>query len=292
MQLSAQLPFGIFCILFTHCARVTAVCSAPCDEIAPVYGLAPLASITGGGQSPAGDAPISSTAPPLVNPPATSTPPVVIQPPPSSTSTPANPPATSTPPVVIQPPPSSTSTPANPPATSTPPVAIQLTSSTSTPVPPSTTASSATPTSTPSLISSASTPTSVLSADPLGIFGPSTYTGVPTTTPLSVTASSSAVTPVIQSSTTSNFSFAKSNSSASATVPASITQCGSCRVLAEQVQVYFWPTASVKNNCARGASVNPFQTGVPYASNASNIQSLAPQVNGSPTTTVVEGYTL
>lgn len=47
----------------------------------------------------------------------------------------------------------------------------------------------------------------------------------------------------------------------------------------------------MKNDCPRGAYVNPFQTGVPYASNASRIQSLAPQAANSPTTTVVDGYT-
>lgn len=96
---------------------------------------------------------------------------------------------------------------------------------------------------------------------------------------------------VVQSITTSSVNSTASKSSASVTVPASITQCGSCRVLADQVQVYYWPTASVKNDCARGASINPFQTGVPYASNASRIQSLAPQVVDSPTTTIVDGYT-
>ena len=38
--------------------------------------------------------------------------------------------------------------------------------------------------------------------------------------------------------------------------------------------------------------MSPFQTGVPYASNASRIQALAPQVAGGPTINVVDGYTL
>ncbi|KAF6230532.1 hypothetical protein HO133_004876 [Letharia lupina] len=103
-------------------------------------------------------------------------------------------------------------------------------------------------------------------------------------------ASSNATSPVTQSTAASYISSAASSSSASATVPASITQCGNCRVLADQVQVYYWPTASVKNNCARGASINPFQTGVPYASNASRIQALATQVTNGPTA-VLDGHT-
>lgn len=38
--------------------------------------------------------------------------------------------------------------------------------------------------------------------------------------------------------------------------------------------------------------MSPFETGVPYASNASRIQTLAPQVADGPTTNVVDGFTL
>ncbi|CAD6587759.1 MAG: hypothetical protein ASARMPRED_003247 [Alectoria sarmentosa] len=247
MQLPTQLPFGILCILFTHLARVSAVCSTlPCDENVPVYGVdnPPLYSgtIT---SAQVGETPVVSTTSPaaVVNPPVTT---------------------------AAQ-------------QSSTPPAAVPPTSSISTPVFPPTTASSASPISTPSII---------LSAVPTVIYNPLSSVGVPTVTPPSLTIASSDATPsVIQSTPASLVSSRAFNSSASATVPASITQCGNCRVLADQVQVYYWPTASVKNDCARGASVSPFQTGVPYASNASRIQALAPQVAESPITTVVDGHT-
>lgn len=154
-------------------------------------------------------------------------------------------------------------------------------SSASTPILAPTTASSTMPMSTPILKSPAAKlaklPSKILD-EPTVASSQSPSMGGPIVPPPSTTASS--------------VSSAASNTSASVSVPASITQCGSCRVLADQVQVYYWSTASVKNDCARGASVNPFQTGVPYASNASRIQSLAPQGADSPTTTVVDRYTL
>lgn len=238
MQLPTRLPVGILCILFTHCARITAVCpTLPCDENVPVYGVdnAPLSSSS-----------VSSTLG-------------------GKTSV----------------------------VSTTSPAAISSTTSISTPVLPPTTASSATLTSTPTLIPLTATLTSTPSAEPVVVSSPWSSTGVPIVTPSSITAASSNATyPVIQSTTVSSVGSAAFNSSASASVPASITQCGSCRVLADQVQVFYWPTASVKNDCARGASVSPFQTDVPYASNASRIQTLAAQVADSDATTVVDGYTL
>lgn len=229
MQLPPQLPFGILCILFTHHARVTAVCpTVPCDENAPVYGVAPAPLESGA----------VSSAPPAEGPVVSTTSPAIIV----SSSQPILPPGLAPP-----------------------------TSSVSTPILPPTTASSVMPT--PTVASSQSSSTPIVTAS-------------------STMASSSVTSMAIQSTLASSVSSAASNSSASVSVPASITQCGSCRVLADQVQVYYWPTASVKNDCARGASVNPFQTGVPYASNASRIQSLAPQGADSPTTTVVDGFTL
>ena len=38
--------------------------------------------------------------------------------------------------------------------------------------------------------------------------------------------------------------------------------------------------------------MSPFETGVPYASNASSIRALAPQVADGPTTNIVDGHTL
>lgn len=243
MQLPIQLPFGILCILFTHYARVTALCpTPPCNENAPVYGVAPPPLDSGAASStPAVQGPIVSST--------SSAPPAAVV---SSSQ------------LII------------------PPGLAPPTSSTSTPILPPTTASSVIPTS----ISE-----NMLPAAKLGNSQSSSMTGY--TVPPSSTTASSSVTALATPSTTASYAnFATLNSSASVSVPASITQCGSCRVLADQVQVYYWPTASVKNNCARGASVDPFQTGVPYASNASRIQSLAPQGADSPTTTVVDGHTL
>ena len=166
-----------------------------------------------------------------------------------------------------------------------PPVVSPSTSSISTPILPPTTASSAMSTSI--LIQSSEPP-----EKPTVVSSQLSSMGGPIATPPSTTVSSSANSTPNQSTLASSVSSVASNSSASVTVPASITQCGSCRVLADQVQVYYWPTASVKNDCARGASVSPFQTSVPYASNASRIQSLASQGADNPTTTVVDGYTL
>ncbi len=268
MQIFTQLPVGILCILFAHCARVTAVCpTLPCSEDVPVYGTAPPVEPEGPSTTPVSRTQARKT------------------------------PLSSTIPVVIAP-----TTKSNP-----PPAPILSTSSTSTPVPPTTTASSTTPISTPSSIPPAATPTSTPTAEPTATYIASSSTGIPTSTPLSTTAtsevptvtfpsttavSSKALSSVNQSTTAFPFGTAASNSSVSATVPASITQCGGCRVLADQVQVYYWPTASVKNDCARGVSVSPFETGVPYAANASKIQSLAPQVVSGLTTNVVDGHTL
>ena len=254
MQLPTNLPYGILCILFTHFTQVTAVCpTLPCSENVPVYGVDSV---------PIYSSTLSSTL--LV----------------STTSHAAMISVTSQTMKSAQ-------------EQSTTPVDVSSTSSLSTLGLLSTTASSATPTSTPTRISPAPTLTSTPSAEPIVVSSPRSTTEVPTVTPSSVTAASSnATSPIIQSTTASSVRSVAFNSSASVTVPASITQCGSCRVLADQVQVYYWPTASVKNDCARGVSVSPFETGVPYASNASRIQSLASRVADSPTTTVVDGYTL
>ena len=276
MLSSTRLPFGILCILFTHCARVTAVCpTLPCSENAPVYGAAPpdtfyysSTSTPVSGKTPVADAPLSSTTPTAENTP-------IVKPH-----------------IAL-----------GPPAAVTP-----STSDTPPPLPPSTTASSTTPISTPSLIPTTSTPISTPTSTPTSIpstkpsekssVEPSSYsslssTGPPTTTPPSISATSSQTnSSVTQSPTTLSADPSRYNVSASATVPASITQCGGCRVRADQVQVYYWPTASVRSDCARGVSVSPFETGVPYASNASRIQTLAPQVADGPTTRVVDGFTL
>ena len=268
MLSSTRLPFGILCILFTHCARVTAVCPMPCTQNAPVYGALPESTFSSssksvGGETPVGDTPLPSTTPPAektttFKPYVPSSSPIEVTPSTSSTS-PSLLPSTTT---------SSTTsilTPSQIPPTSTP----TLTPTSSPPTKPS-----GKPSVEPSIISSLYS------------------TGAPTTIiPSNTTTSSQASFSVTQPTTTLSAGSASYNGSTSATVPASITQCGGCRVRADQVQVYYWPTASVRSDCARGVSVSPFETGIPYASNASRIQALAPQVDG-PTTNVVDGFTL
>ena len=69
------------------------------------------------------------------------------------------------------------------------------------------------------------------------------------------------------------------------------TNCGQCSVLAEQVQVYYWPTQSVKNDCARASSV-VIQSSLTYGINATKTLSPSGSVGGGLTTDVVDGFTL
>ena len=76
-----------------------------------------------------------------------------------------------------------------------------------------------------------------------------------------------------------------SRSSANAT---SSTNCGPCSVAAEQVQVYYWPTASVKSDCPRAASAILPQDSQTYASNATTTLTAS---TGQITTDVIDGFT-
>ena len=73
---------------------------------------------------------------------------------------------------------------------------------------------------------------------------------------------------------------------------ATSTSCGQCSVMAEQVQVFYWPTASIKTNCARASSALPFQTGPVYATNAtSNATRTVSPLGGDGAIDVISGFT-
>ena len=71
----------------------------------------------------------------------------------------------------------------------------------------------------------------------------------------------------------------------------STTSCGQCSVLAEQVQVYYWPTQSVHSDCARASSV-VLQSSLTYGINATKTLSPSASAGGGLTTDVVDGFTL
>ena len=71
----------------------------------------------------------------------------------------------------------------------------------------------------------------------------------------------------------------------------STTSCGQCSVLAEQVQVYYWPTQSVHSDCARASSV-VLQSTLTYGINATKTLSPSASAGGGLTTDVVDGFTL
>ena len=71
----------------------------------------------------------------------------------------------------------------------------------------------------------------------------------------------------------------------------STTNCGQCSVLAEQVQVYYWPTQSVKSDCARASSV-VLQSSLTYGINATKTLSPSASAGGGLSTDVVDGFTL
>ncbi|KAK0510666.1 hypothetical protein JMJ35_007098 [Cladonia borealis] len=70
----------------------------------------------------------------------------------------------------------------------------------------------------------------------------------------------------------------------------STTSCGQCSVLAEQVQVYYWPTQSVHSDCARASSV-VLQSSLTYGINATKTLSPSASAGGGLTTDVVDGFT-
>lgn len=63
--------------------------------------------------------------------------------------------------------------------------------------------------------------------------------------------------------------------------------------MADQVQVYYWPTASVRSNCARASAAASYQSAPYYAANATTnaTQSLTALASAG-STDVVNGFTL
>ena len=62
--------------------------------------------------------------------------------------------------------------------------------------------------------------------------------------------------------------------------------------MAEQVQVFYWPTASVKTDCARATSTIPFQSGPIYAANATtNATKTINALGGDGAIDVINGFT-
>ena len=62
--------------------------------------------------------------------------------------------------------------------------------------------------------------------------------------------------------------------------------------MAEQVQVFYWPTASIKTNCARASSAIPAQTGPIYAANATtNATKTVNALGGDGSIDVINGFT-
>ena len=62
--------------------------------------------------------------------------------------------------------------------------------------------------------------------------------------------------------------------------------------MAEQVQVFYWPTASVKSDCARASSAIPVQTGPTYAANVTtNATETVNALGGDGSIDVINGFT-
>jgi len=62
--------------------------------------------------------------------------------------------------------------------------------------------------------------------------------------------------------------------------------------MAEQVQVFYWPTASIRTDCARASSAVAFQTGLTYAANVTaNATKTINALGGDGTIDVINGFT-
>ena len=90
-------------------------------------------------------------------------------------------------------------------------------------------------------------------------------------------------TALAQSSSTKPTSLSQSSPNAT-----SSTNCGPCSVAAQQVQVFYWSTASVKSDCARASSAILPTDSLSYGSNATKTLG-APA--GQITTDVIDGFT-
>ncbi|KAL9128258.1 MAG: hypothetical protein Q9217_003020 [Psora testacea] len=69
----------------------------------------------------------------------------------------------------------------------------------------------------------------------------------------------------------------------------SSTSCGNCRLYAEEVQVFYWPTESVNGNCARATSASLAPTSITSRSEMS--RTLQPSAMGGHTIDVIDGFT-
>jgi len=62
--------------------------------------------------------------------------------------------------------------------------------------------------------------------------------------------------------------------------------------MAQQVQVFYWPTASIKSDCARASSITPFASAPTYAANATtNATKSLNALGGDGSIDVIDGFT-
>ena len=111
-------------------------------------------------------------------------------------------------------------------------------------------------------------------------------TTIPSTARIAHNVSSTALAhnvSLAQSSSTKPTSLSQSSPNAT-----SSTNCGPCSVAAQQVQVFYWSTASVKSDCARASSAILPTDSLSYGSNATKTLG-APA--GQITTDVIDGFT-
>lgn len=131
------------------------------------------------------------------------------------------------------------------------------------------------------------TPTSSISVTPSNTAAQQETSSGGSTSASSVRAPSAITNAIISSQPITN---ATTSSQPTSNVT-STTNCGQCSVLAEQVQIYYWPTQSVRRDCARASSV-VLQSSVTYGINATKTLTLSGSVGGGLTTDVVDGFTL
>ena len=129
------------------------------------------------------------------------------------------------------------------------------------------------PTSSPSSSSSSSSETtsSTLSTSSKSSMSTSTSTtGTGTTTQMSLPTFISSSAYLMPSASISN--------SANATTTSA---CGQCSVAVDQVRVYYWPTASVRTDCSRGAQITAAPAAPKYAGHNASVASSSLQAFGA-----------
>ena len=133
---------------------------------------------------------------------------------------------------------------------------------------------------------STSSPANTPSSSSQRFSSSSSLVSSPTTTQLRLPtySTSSSILPSITKGPNTNSTSGNSTSS---------TQCGQCSMAADQVQVYYWPTASVNSNCAR-ASAGATQASSPkYATNGTtNATQTLTALASAGSTDVINGFTL